>query len=50
MRARSGCDRRLVWQPDRDAGVRPRPESLMSAVDVSDLLIRSSMRISREVV
>jgi hypothetical protein len=29
IRSRSGCGRRLVRRPDRDAGVRPRPASLM---------------------
>lgn len=47
IRARSGCCRRLVRRPDMDAGVGPRPASLMSAVDVRSLLIRSSSRIGQ---
>lgn len=34
IRARFGCCSRLVRRPDRGVGVRHRPESLMSAVDV----------------
>jgi hypothetical protein len=34
-------------RPDRGAGVRPHPALLMSAVDVTDLLTRSSMWIGR---
>ena len=39
-RVHSGCCRRLVRRPDRDAGVRLCPASLMSAVDVRSFLIR----------
>jgi hypothetical protein len=47
IRGRSGCCRRLVRQPDRVAGVRLRPASLMSAVDVRSLLIRSSSQFGQ---
>jgi hypothetical protein len=47
IRARSRCGRRLLRRPDRDAGVRLRPTSLMSAVDVRSLLIRSSSAIGQ---
>lgn len=47
IRACSGCCRRLVRRSDMDAGVGPRPASLMSAVDVRSLLIRSSSRIGQ---
>jgi hypothetical protein len=41
------ANRRRVRQPDRGAGVHLRPASLMSAVDVRSLLIRSSGEIGR---
>jgi hypothetical protein len=42
IRARSGCGRHLVRRPHGDAGVRPRSSPLMSGIDVSSLLSRSS--------
>lgn len=47
IRARFGCGRRLMGRPDRVAGIRPRPASLMSAVAVRSLLIRSSVGIGQ---
>jgi hypothetical protein len=40
---RSGYGCRLLRQSDRDAGVRPCPASLMSAVDVNNLGERHSL-------
>lgn len=47
IRAGSACGCRLKRQPGRGADVRPCPASLMSAVDVRSLLIRSSTEIGR---
>lgn len=47
IRVCPGCCRQLVRWPERGAGVRLRPASLMSGVDVGRLLIRSSTEFGR---